>query len=119
MDDPKLSAELFVITVLLITGHGERPFPFTIEVFGIDSTKINSHLPHSNGACAHYVMVSKFQWNPFWLATQRDPQNDWTAAQNRVNNDVFAQAPLTSHDSANYKRVTNTMNNLWINTPNG
>ena len=47
-----------------------------------------------DGACAHYVMVSKFQWKPFWLATQRDPQNDWTATQNRVNNDVFAQAPL-------------------------
>ena len=39
-------------------------------------------------------MVSKFQWKPFWLATQRDPQNDWTATQNRVNYDVFAQAPL-------------------------
>ena len=47
-----------------------------------------------NGACAHYVIVSKFQWKPFWLATQRDPQNDWTATQNRVNYDVFAQAPL-------------------------
>ena len=39
-------------------------------------------------------MVSKFQWKPFWLATQRDPQNDWTATQNGVNYDVFAQAPL-------------------------
>ena len=29
-----------------------------------------------NGACAHYVMISKFQWKPFWLATQPDPQND-------------------------------------------
>ena len=47
-----------------------------------------------NGVCAHYVMVSEFQWKPFWLATQRDPQNDWTATQNRVNYDVFAQAPL-------------------------
>ena len=46
-----------------------------------------------NGACAHYVMVSKFQWKPFWLATQRDLQNDWTATQYRVNYDVFAQAP--------------------------
>ena len=35
-----------------------------------------------NGACAHYVMVSKFQWKPFWLATQPDPQNDWTGWQN-------------------------------------
>ena len=49
-----------------------------------------------NGACAHYVMVSKYQWKPFWLATQRDPQNDWTATQNRVNYDVFAQAPLNN-----------------------
>ena len=39
-------------------------------------------------------MVSKFQWKPFWLATQRDPQNDWTATQNRVSHDVFAQAPF-------------------------
>ena len=29
-----------------------------------------------DGACAHYVMVSTFQWKPFWLATQRDPRND-------------------------------------------
>ena len=40
-------------------------------------------------------MVSKIQWKAFWLATQRDPQNDWTATQNRVNYDVLAQAPLT------------------------
>ena len=39
------------------------------------------------------VMVSKSQWKPFWLATQRDPQNDWTATPNRVNYDIFAQAP--------------------------
>ena len=39
-------------------------------------------------------MVSDFQWKPFWLATHRDPQNDWTATQNRVNYDVFAQAPF-------------------------
>ena len=45
------------------------------------------------GLCAIYVIVSIFQWKPFWLAIQRDPQNDWTATQNRVNNDVFAQAP--------------------------
>ena len=29
----------------------------------------------SNEACAHCHMVSKNQWEPFWLATQRDPQN--------------------------------------------
>ena len=54
-------------------------------------------IKQQNGACAHYVMVSKFQWKPFWLATQRDPQNDWTATQNRVNYDVFAQAPFNNN----------------------
>ena len=50
----------------------------------------------TNGACAHYVMVSNFQWKPFWLATQQDPQNDWPGWQDRVNYDksLFAQAPL-------------------------
>ena len=38
-----------------------------------------------NGACVHYVMVSKIQWQPFWLATQLYPQNDWTGWQIRVN----------------------------------
>ena len=49
-----------------------------------------------NGACAHYVMVSKFQWKPFWLVTQLYQQNDWSRWQNRVNYDIFAQAPLKS-----------------------
>ena len=40
-------------------------------------------LKHSSGACAHYVMVSKFQRQPFWLATQLCPHNDWTGWQNR------------------------------------
>ena len=51
-------------------------------------------LAYCINAYAHYVMVSKFQWKPFWLATQRDPHNDWTATQNRVNYDVFTQAPF-------------------------
>ena len=55
-----------------------------------------------NGACAHYVMVSKFQWKPFWLATQRDPQNDQTATPNRVNYGVFAQAPYPEWVLARY-----------------
>ena len=29
-----------------------------------------------------------------WLATQLNPQNDWSGRQTRVNYDVFAQAPL-------------------------
>ena len=40
------------------------------------------------GACAHYVIVSKIQWKPFWLATQ-----------NRMNYDLFAQAPLARMSS--------------------
>ena len=52
----------------------------------------------ANGACAPYFMVSKSQWKPFWLATQRDPQNDWTstATHNHLNYDIFAQTPLGS-----------------------
>ena len=47
-----------------------------------------------DGACAHYVIVHKFQWKPFWLATHLDPRNDWIGWQNCVNYDAFAQAPL-------------------------
>ena len=47
-----------------------------------------------NGACAHYAMVCKIQWKPFWLATQLYPQNDWTGWQNGVNDAVFARASL-------------------------
>ena len=61
--------------------------------FGLAGRKV---LSHSNGACAHYVMVSKIQWKPFWLATQQDPQNDWNGWQNGVNHDVLARAPFDS-----------------------
>ena len=30
-----------------------------------------------NGGCVHYIIESKVQWKPFWLATQQYPQNDW------------------------------------------
>ena len=59
--------------------------------------KVHRAPSNLNGACAHYVMVSKFQWKPFCLAIQRDPQNDWTATQNGVNYDVFAQAPFVTN----------------------
>ena len=49
-------------------------------------------------------MVSKFHWKPFWLATQRDPEIDWTATQNRVNPDIFAQAPLHNGDQSIFRR---------------
>ena len=56
---------------------------------------VKSRIAPSNGGCVHYVMVSNFQWKPFWLATQQDPQNYWTATQNGVNYDVFIQAPFS------------------------
>ena len=45
------------------------------------------------GLCAlrHGIQIST---KPFWLATQRDPQNDWTATQSRVNYDIFTQAQV-------------------------
>ena len=64
-----------------------------------------------------YVMVSKFQWKPFWLATQRDPQNDWTATPNRVNYDVFAQAPLIADWSAILKMADWPMIPLYAAPP--
>ena len=30
-----------------------------------------------DGGRAHYIIESKVQWKPFWLATQQYPQNDW------------------------------------------
>ena len=61
-----------------------------------------------NGACAHYVMVSKCQWKPFWLATLWDPQNDWTATQKRVNYDVFAQVPFGTALKSDFTVQTET-----------
>ena len=52
--------------------------------------------PPCNGGHAHYVMASKIQWKPFWLATQLYPQNDLTGWQNGVNDDVCRQAPCSS-----------------------
>ena len=52
-----------------------------------------------NGASANYIMVSRIQWKPFWLATQRDPPNDWTGWQICVNCDIFAQVPLSGLES--------------------
>ena len=46
-----------------------------------------------NGARAHFVMVPKLKWKPFWLAAQLYPQNNSTWWQNRVNYDVLVRAP--------------------------
>ena len=62
----------------------DKVIRYVIRPFGQDvGTKMVNKLSSKtvareerNGACAHYVMVSKFQWKPFWLATQRDPQSD-------------------------------------------
>ena len=60
----------------------------------LEVSKCNQSRWPSHGACAHYVMVSKTQWKPFWLATNLYPLNDWAGWHFRVNYDVFAQAPL-------------------------
>ena len=58
---------------------------------------VNNRKRNTIGLCdegrAHYVMVSKIQWKPFWLATQPYLQNDWTGWQNGVNDDVCVHAP--------------------------
>ena len=40
---------------------------------------ISTSTVKQNGACAHYVMLSKIQWEPFWLAIRLSPENDWTS----------------------------------------
>ena len=52
-------------------------------------------------------MVCKFQWKPFWLATQLYAQNDWTGWQNGVNDDVCVQAhcPVQVNVSENHRFV--------------
>ena len=51
-----------------------------------------------NGACAHCDMVSKFQWKPYWLATQLYLQNASGGWQFRLNDgiayDVFTRGPI-------------------------
>ena len=56
----------------------------------------------TNGGRAHYVVGSRIQCKPFWLATQLYPQNDWTGWKNRVNYDIWAQAPLGRYKVDSY-----------------
>ena len=86
---PSLSLSLFLSSFFL---------PIYTENETVFAVRMHSDLflLSDNGACAHCVMASKYQWKPFWLAAQLYPQNDWTGWQNRVNYDVFAQAPLQS-----------------------
>ena len=74
------------------------------EVYASDSTRTR-HAGRELGTVAGSMgLVRITSWYPnfngsrFWLATQLDPQNDWTATQNRVNYDVFAQAPSSRYE---------------------
>ena len=58
-------------------------------------------------------MVSKFQWKPFWLATQRDSQNDWAATQNRVNYDVDKGRFSTRNSARHPELVTHSGGTLF------
>ena len=58
----------------------------------------------SNGVCAHNVMVFRIQWQPFWLATQLYPQNDWTGWQNGVNYGVEAPSIRLEYRAKNVSR---------------
>ena len=42
----------------------------------------------------YYIMVSKIQWKPVWLATQLYPQSNWTGWQSGVTYAVSASAPF-------------------------
>ena len=73
------------IRMLFLSWDIEKSSLIALKLRCSDARSRGQPRHRANGACAHYVMVSKFQWKPFWLATQRDPQNDWAATQNRVN----------------------------------
>ena len=47
------------------------------KVLGSTSKSGLVHLFCMNGGRAHYIIESKVQWKPFWLATQQYPENDW------------------------------------------
>ena len=79
-NDPKNNKKIRSVERTFVAGQEGSSEP--LKPLGVRAC---SQFLRINGACAHYVMVSKIQWKPFWLATQRDPQNDWTATQNRVN----------------------------------
>ena len=54
----------------------------------------NTNLP--DGDRVDYVMASKSQWKPFWLASELYLQNDWAGWQHLVTFDEWALAPLVS-----------------------
>ena len=91
------------VCALRCTRPGVREQMFFLKLLKVKEgiTRLNKRVDCVfDGACAHYIMVSKIQWKPFWLATQRDPQNDWTGWQNRVNYDVVTQAPFPQETNA-------------------
>ena len=54
----------------------EREREIQREWDGSDVTLVALKLARNRGR-AHYVIESKVQWKPFWLAIQQYPQNDW------------------------------------------
>ena len=73
---------------LTMVFHRDRPYsslkPRSPSSPDLDLQVLRRGQGDPNGACAQYVMpLPKFQWIPFWLATQLNPQNDWTERQNR------------------------------------
>ena len=50
-----------------------------------------------NGGRAHYIIESKVQWKPFWLATQLYPQNDWLGG-NFPYTMTYAHGPIRERD---------------------
>ena len=58
-----------------------------------------------NEASGHYVMVSRSQWKPFWLATHLYPQNDWTGWQFPVCYDVIRTGSFDEVECVLFKSV--------------
>ena len=72
--------------------HVQMIVPLQTKVVN-DSSSVKPATPESEWGRANYVMVSKPQWKPFWLATQLYLQNDWAGWHFHVYYDVCAQIP--------------------------
>ena len=76
---------LFATVKLTVLHH--RPHVMSMHWVTQGSQYHSPYLQYRNGGRAHYVMVSKTQWKPFWLAILLFRQNGW-AQLHFVNCDV-------------------------------
>ena len=65
-----------------------------------------------NGGRAHYIIESKVQWKPFWLAIQQYPENDWLGG-NFPCTMTSAHRPHCNPQCTRLKRDKKTPITIW------